>query len=566
MTASLTADLNRRQTVLGLSRLVLVVTLIVVEVVYFFYLKLLDDVYVNSSGLRYTEYLRDHGGVRFTIAAYSAKFIGYVFFAYLFSMCVFLVKDAQKNQLTAMVRDYKVSSIALAVNLLSFLVLVGLFQVFTNLELIIEDPGSTRAILYAFSPIVWCAFGGSVLALIIPPRKILRWAKQNPYPLVCISAGMVLLWNRDAIDVLMPQWSRILLEPTLALSTIILQLFGVQAISFRDAPDDSPSLATSSFSVGIGDACSGYEGMSISILALSVYCVSQRHNLYLMRSLLSLPLAATAMFLLNSVRIATLVAIGHYWSPAVALGGFHSVGGWLNLIVVLTAMGWILNHTPFFTKSSQRTYRVHAGNTIYLIPLVIFIGVSLLAKSVTAEFSWAYPIPVLITLGALYQMRGQLLALITRPSLQSIALGVAAFFIWIYMIPDEPDKSALFYEELSSVSIGLGIGWLLFRIVGAVVVVPIAEELCFRGFFQPALAGWLGSRVSMSFAVNLSLVATALLFGVMHSNIAAATAAGLLYGVAYRSRDQISDPICAHAVTNLLLAFYVIQTGYGSYW
>jgi len=56
------------------------------------------------------------------------------------------------------------------------------------------------------------------------------------------------------------------------------------------------------------------------------------------------------------------------------------------------------------------------------------------------------------------------------------------------------------------------------------------------------------------------------LFGYVHSNILAGSIAGVFYGLAYLQRRQLIHAVIAHAVTNALLALYVITFGYWSYW
>ena len=63
-----------------------------------------------------------------------------------------------------------------------------------------------------------------------------------------------------------------------------------------------------------------------------------------------------------------------------------------------------------------------------------------------------------------------------------------------------------------------------------------------------------------------SLGITSLLFGYVHSDILAGSVAGLFFGLAYLQRRQLMDAVMAHAVTNALLALYVIGFGYWSYW
>ena len=67
-------------------------------------------------------------------------------------------------------------------------------------------------------------------------------------------------------------------------------------------------------------------------------------------------------------------------------------------------------------------------------------------------------------------------------------------------------------------------------------------------------------------AIFLPLGMTALLFGFVHSSILAGSIAGVFYGLAYLHRGRLMDAVVAHAVTNTLLAVYVLTFGYWSYW
>ncbi len=64
-------------------------------------------------------------------------------------------------------------------------------------------------------------------------------------------------------------------------------------------------------------------------------------------------------------------------------------------------------------------------------------------------------------------------------------------------------------------------------------------------------------------AVGLS----ALLFGILHGAYwLPATAAGVLFALAYRYRGRVGDAVIAHAMTNGLIAAYVLVTGEWFLW
>jgi len=122
-------------------------------------------------------------------------------------------------------------------------------------------------------------------------------------------------------------------------------------------------------------------------------------------------------------------------------------------------------------------------------------------------------------------------------------------------------------KELRDASPGLRMFWITLRALAAVVTVPIAEELAFRGY--------LIRRVMSSDFENLppaafswpALIVSSVIFGILHGGRwIAGVAAGLIYGLVYVRKGRIADSILAHAVTNALLAAMVLLGGAWQYW
>jgi CAAX prenyl protease-like protein len=104
--------------------------------------------------------------------------------------------------------------------------------------------------------------------------------------------------------------------------------------------------------------------------------------------------------------------------------------------------------------------------------------------------------------------------------------------------------------------------WLLFRLVGYTITVPIAEELAFRGFLARRLVGDDVERVPLGTFTWLSFIVSSLAFGGLHQgDWFPGTLAGMAFALALYHRRQLVDAIVAHAVTNALVAAYVIGTG-----
>ena len=109
--------------------------------------------------------------------------------------------------------------------------------------------------------------------------------------------------------------------------------------------------------------------------------------------------------------------------------------------------------------------------------------------------------------------------------------------------------------------------WLALRVLGAVVAVPIAEELAFRGYLMRRFVQEDFDRVSPAAVTIFAIVASSLAFGVLHGEWwLAGTLAGIVYAAAYLRRGSIGDATVAHATTNALIAAAVLGAGQWHLW
>ena len=109
--------------------------------------------------------------------------------------------------------------------------------------------------------------------------------------------------------------------------------------------------------------------------------------------------------------------------------------------------------------------------------------------------------------------------------------------------------------------------WLTARVVGYVLVTPLAEELAFRGYVMRRLISPEVDRVPLGAFTWLSFLTASLLFGVFHGQLwLQATLAGMAFAAALYRRRSLGDAVLAHATTNGLIACYVFYTGHWSLW
>jgi CAAX prenyl protease-like protein len=140
------------------------------------------------------------------------------------------------------------------------------------------------------------------------------------------------------------------------------------------------------------------------------------------------------------------------------------------------------------------------------------------------------------------------------------------FVLWIALVPSGIGEPSPLRDGLERLSPAWAALWLIFRIAGATLTVPLAEELAFRGYLLRRLQSADWHELSPGLFSWVSLLISSLLFGVMHGSWLAGTLAGLAYAVAVYRRGNLLDAVLAHATTNALLAGYVLATGAWALW
>jgi len=334
-------------------------------------------------------------------------------------------------------------------------------------------------------------------------------------------------------------------------------------------------IGTSSFRVRIAANCSGYEGIGLVWVLLGVYFWSFRRELRFPRALLLLPLGTAVIWLANSARIAALVLIGSYGSPAVAQGGFHSKAGWLAFNAVGLGLIAVSYRTRFFRAPETFPATRHGPNPVaaYLAPLMALIGVTMVVNAVTHSpgFDRLYALHVLVAAAVLWFYRRNHPDLRWDRSwsafLPAVALGGVVFALWMALEPASTSGSSQkMAEGLQQLPRAWAATWLFFRVAGSVIVVPLAEELAFRSFVIRRLIAADFTAVAPGRFSWLSFLISSALFGALHGRWLAGTLAGALFALALYRRRELADAVVAHATANALIAATVLATGSWSLW
>ena len=153
-----------------------------------------------------------------------------------------------------------------------------------------------------------------------------------------------------------------------------------------------------------------------------------------------------------------------------------------------------------------------------------------------------------------------------RATAISLGSGVVVFILWINM--DwvlGGQKPQGFNPEVFGSGALKGL-MVTARVAGAVLVVPIMEELFWRSFLLRYLIDRDFLQVRIGHYSLFSFVAVSVLFGLEHHYVLAGIMAGVLFNVVYYSTRSIMQCIVSHAVANFCLALYVIRTGQWQFW
>jgi CAAX prenyl protease-like protein len=127
------------------------------------------------------------------------------------------------------------------------------------------------------------------------------------------------------------------------------------------------------------------------------------------------------------------------------------------------------------------------------------------------------------------------------------------------------DTGSVIPGSLAEMPAGLAAAWLIFRVLGSVITVPIAEELAFRGYVLRRLISADFNKLSPHFTW-LSFLLSSVLFGALHGRWLAGTVAGMFYAWAMYRRGKVGDAIMAHATTNALIAADALLFGNWGLW
>jgi exosortase E/protease (VPEID-CTERM system) len=356
-------------------------------------------------------------------------------------------------------------------------------------------------------------------------------------------------------------WSQALWHPAAELTFRLIVGFLSPFVPAIYSDAATTTLGTPRFAVSIADECSGLEGMGL----MAIFCASWlwffRREFRFPRALVIIPIALLLIFLLNILRISALLLIGDAGYTQIAVVGFHSQAGWIAFNTAAIAVAIVTKRTAWFARSdSPAAAAVPTRNltAAFLMPLLGILASGMLVHALSAGFDFLYPAKLLVGGCILWIYRADYATLNWRFGWRGIGAGLLVCVSWIawdhwFNAPQG------FPAALSGASSSLRAGWIACRVLAAVITVPLAEELAYRGFLMRRFVSEEFERVEFKRAGWFALLASSVIFGVSHGAMwLPGIGAGLGFGLLAVRTGKIGEAVAAHAVANAGIAAYVL--------
>jgi exosortase E/protease (VPEID-CTERM system) len=348
---------------------------------------------------------------------------------------------------------------------------------------------------------------------------------------------------------------------------------GLLAQLIPDLQVDPASLVidTGNFAVYIDPVCSGLEGIGMMLAFCAVLLVLFRRELIFPRALLVIPVGVVLIVTLNVLRIALLVLIGNAGHAGVAVYGFHSQAGWLAFNAASAGIALVSLRSPWLSRTADHSAgHVRNPTAAYLLPFLALLLAGMLSKAASSGFESLYWLRLVAVVPALVYAWPRLQGLSWRASWRAPLAGVAVFAMWVLVFRLVSHSWSVAWgmpEVLASEAPLQRFSWIGAHLALSVALIPIAEELAFRGFLLRRLRSADFEHVCPRSAGALALLVSSIAFGLCHGSLwLPATIAGLAFGLLYMRTERIGEAVLAHATANALIAACVLWGGQWQLW
>jgi CAAX prenyl protease-like protein len=218
-----------------------------------------------------------------------------------------------------------------------------------------------------------------------------------------------------------------------------------------------------------------------------------------------------------------------------------------------------------FLRDLIRASPIHARVVPYIIILVLTFVQDGFAGN--ARY-WLYLVKMLAGIWCIREMRGLVPEIRWAFSWEAVVAGIGVCVIWIGLDPYYPKIEFLFkagnpWNPFKQFGAASAMGWFFVavRTIGSALVVPPIEEAFYRSFLYRYFIRLDFQSLPLNHLHWLSLVVTSLLFGLAHYQWLGGLLCGLVFQFLVLRKNRLGAAMTAHAITNFLLAVWVVWKG-----
>jgi uncharacterized protein len=216
----------------------------------------------------------------------------------------------------------------------------------------------------------------------------------------------------------------------------------------------------------------------------------------------------------------------------------------------------------------------------YVWPFAVFMLLTTMETSpeVQPHYWYMYPAKIALVCFALYMGRKSWPTFESRGLVLGVVLGAIGLPVWILLA--KIDLLAMLPEAvrgwLGSSRAGVDpsqivdptgrTAFIAIRLFGLALVVPLMEELFWRGFLIRFLVAEPFQKVPMGTYTPMSFAVVTLLFVAAHPEILAALVWGAAINLLFYRTKNLWACVAMHMTTNTLLGVYILWTGSWQLW
>lgn len=221
----------------------------------------------------------------------------------------------------------------------------------------------------------------------------------------------------------------------------------------------------------------------------------------------------------------------------------------------------------------------------YIAPFAMFMILTQIEtfEALRPHYPWVYGAKIALIVATIIWCagKGKWPPFSTKGFGLAIAFGLVGLVAWIGIsqlaIEQRLMEVAPFLKNIIGERVGYNvwkeipsqpgaIAFLAVRLIGLAIVVPIIEELFWRGFLLRYLIDERFNTVPIGTYTTFSFVIVTLFFALVHPEILAALVWGAGINFLLYRTQNLWAAVLGHAVTNLSLGIYVLTTGAWYYW